>query len=202
MWILLPRFPTDYRRASRFLAWQHRRGVRHLMRCCQVKEQWKPYFNGCYEVSSRGRVRRLKPCRGARVGRDIARQDNGHGYLAVHLWSRNIRKRRYIHRIVAELFIGPCPIGKEVNHKDGNKSHNGAVNLEYVTRSENHLHAFRTGIRTPIHRVIIPASTIRKVRRLRKRGRTLRQIEDATGVSHSYCSRITNNLVRRKEKAK
>lgn len=46
-----------------------------------------------------------------------------------------------MHRLVAAAFIGPCPDGLEVNHKDGDKKNNRVENLEYVTHRENILHA-------------------------------------------------------------
>ena len=51
-----------------------------------------------------------------------------------------------VHAIVALAFIGPCPDGHEVNHKNFVKHDNRAENLEYVTRSENLLHRSSAGI--------------------------------------------------------
>lgn len=61
-----------------------------------------------------------------------------HEYKIVKLrFSRKIIWR-YVHRIVAETFIGPAPTPQhEVNHKDLNKLNNHVSNLEWVTRQEN-----------------------------------------------------------------
>jgi len=48
-----------------------------------------------------------------------------------------------VHRIVADAFMGPCPLNHEVNHKDLNKKNNLPGNLEYVTHKENLEHAVR-----------------------------------------------------------
>ena len=53
------------------------------------------------------------------------------------------RKRYYVHCLVAEKFLGPRPMGMDVNHKDGNKLNNRIENLEYATRSRNRLHYYR-----------------------------------------------------------
>lgn len=51
-----------------------------------------------------------------------------------------------IHKEYAKLFI-PNPDNKPfINHKDGNKLNNSLENLEWVTHSENVLHAYRTGL--------------------------------------------------------
>ena len=52
----------------------------------------------------------------------------------------------YVHRVVAELFV-PCdtPESLCVNHKDSNKTNQHPDNLEWVTYSENHTHAYANG---------------------------------------------------------
>lgn len=57
-------------------------------------------------------------------------------------------KRHYfnVHRLVAETFLENELNKREVNHKDGNKANNNVNNLEWVTSSENQLHAFKNGL--------------------------------------------------------
>ena len=56
-----------------------------------------------------------------------------------------------IHRLVALEFIynDDPDLKVEVNHKDGDKSNNTVNNLEWVTPSENTIHAFKTGLKQP-----------------------------------------------------
>lgn len=49
-----------------------------------------------------------------------------------------------IHRLVALAFLGEPPDGKpQVNHIDGDKKHNAAINLEWVSALENTTHAIK-----------------------------------------------------------
>lgn len=99
--------------------------------------EWQPCYDGDYSVSGCGRVRRDSPENGACVGRILKQSVSGKGYLAVNLHRNGRKFRQYVHRIVAETFLGPCPDGLEVHHRDGDKSNNAATNLEYVTHLEN-----------------------------------------------------------------
>lgn len=122
-----------------------------------VVESWRPVvgFDGLYEVSGHGRVRRVgKAARtgrgrggGARVGRVLKLQPVPGGYLKAQLWRNGVMTPRLAHVLVAAAFIGPCPDGQEVNHRDGVKSNNQADNLEYLTRPDNMRHAYRMGLR-------------------------------------------------------
>lgn len=61
------------------------------------------------------------------------------GYAKITLAKRNLQ---LVHRLVAEAFI-PNPLRlPQVNHKNGKRADNRVDNLEWVTASENVLHAF------------------------------------------------------------
>jgi len=51
--------------------------------------------------------------------------------------------------MLASAFIGPCPNGFDVNHKNGIKSDNRQENIEYVTKSQNMRHALALGLLIP-----------------------------------------------------
>lgn len=114
-----------------------------------MTEEWLAVEGWPYEVSNMGRVKRSKPARGTRRGRILKPATNTHGYLRVCLYLNGVCKTASIHRLVTEAFIGPCPDGRETNHKSGEKADNRLSNLEYVTRSENLIHAYRNGLRRP-----------------------------------------------------
>lgn len=105
-------------------------------------EVWKDVvdFEGLYEVSSLGRIRNTKT--GAIKAQCL--QSNKR-YIQVQLWKNNQHYGELVHRIVARAFI-PNPLNKpQVNHLDKNDQNNRADNLEWVTCSENHKHAFANG---------------------------------------------------------
>ena len=83
-----------------------------------------------------------------KVGSLMSPTCNGSGYLQLIYVNKGVRKKYYIHRLVAETFIGEIPDGHTVNHIDGDKRNNDVSNLEIVTRAENNLHAVEIGLRT------------------------------------------------------
>lgn len=71
------------------------------------------------------------------------------GYKQAHLYDGENVKTFSVHRLVATAFVLNTHSKPIVNHMDGNKLNNNYKNLEWCTRSENDLHAFRTGLRKP-----------------------------------------------------
>lgn len=115
-------------------------------------EIWKAVVGceGSYEVSNLGQVRslarcvrlvtrqagettRLVPPRILRPGRTWS------GHVSVALGRGNSKQ---VHRLVAEAFLGPCPDGCEVLHRNGIPSDNRVDNLRWGTRSENLIDVF------------------------------------------------------------
>src|SRR5262245_28162285 len=43
----------------------------------------------------------------------------------------------YVHRLVLEAFVGPCPPGQTACHNDGDTANNALGNLRWDTRTEN-----------------------------------------------------------------
>lgn len=121
-----------------------------------TKEIWKdiPGYKGIYQVSNLGRIKSLDKewimhNGGIRhkQGRILRTVRDGTGYGMVSLCMNSKQKIGRVHRLVAEAFI-PNPHNKpQVNHIDGNRLNNIESNLEWVTASENILHADRIGLR-------------------------------------------------------
>lgn len=105
-------------------------------------EEWKNIvgFND-YMISNYGRVKSLKR------GSNILLPDNRAGYYCVTLYDNNNRKKKkYIHRLVAEHFVKNKNNENDVvNHIDCDKHNNQYTNLEWVTASQNTLHAYENG---------------------------------------------------------
>lgn len=111
-----------------------------------MDEKWVSILDGLYEVSDLGRIRRAMPGRKTWVGRELKAHLIPNGYMQILPTINGKNRNMYVHRLVAEAFIGPCPDGHEVNHIDTNKTNNRADNLEYVTRKGNVQHAIAHGL--------------------------------------------------------
>lgn len=90
-------------------------------------------------------------------------------------------------------FVGECPPKLQVNHKDGQRSNNALSNLEYVTCSENHKHAYAVlGRKKTITkgekngRAKLNIAQVEEIRRMYARGGISQQkIADQYGVNQT-----------------
>jgi len=114
-------------------------------------EEWKDVkgYEGYYQVSNLGRVKSLE--RRSACGRYIIKKKFlkvrviNKKYKGIGLYKEGKLKLITIHRLIALNFIQnpenkPC-----VNHINGNKFDNNVSNLEWVTHSENTIHAYNSG---------------------------------------------------------
>lgn len=106
-------------------------------------ETWKDIegYEGYYQVSNLGNIKNTKTNYIIKLS-DI----NSVGYYRVTLYNP-VKKRFFVHRLVAYHFCDGYNENLVVNHKDGNKQNNKAENLEWVTHSDNDLHAYDKGLR-------------------------------------------------------
>lgn len=111
--------------------------------------EWKPIkgYEGLYEVSNDGRVRRLKFINGRHNFEKIkeCKQTlNTWGYMTVNLSKNGKGNTKRVHKLVANAFLGESDL--QIDHIDGNKQNNRLDNLEYVTPKENTNRAWKKGI--------------------------------------------------------
>ena len=80
--------------------------------------EWRPIadYEGFYEVSDVGEVRRIGAGRGARL-KTLKPRDRSGKYLTVNLCRNGTPRDFYIHELVATAFYGGRPPLHEVNHK-------------------------------------------------------------------------------------
>ncbi|QWY84286.1 HNH endonuclease [Gordonia phage Jalammah] len=70
-------------------------------------------------------------------GRDRKLWCTPDGHLKTSLRKNGDSRVSLIHRLVMGAFVGPCPEGMEVCHRNGIGTDNRLSNLRYGTRSEN-----------------------------------------------------------------
>ncbi len=148
-------------------------------------------YEGVYEISDQGRVRRLTFRN--RMGwyqyktPHILKASGKAGPYRQVCLSRDGRSiSRMIHLLVLEKFVGPCPPGREAAHRNGKAKDNRLSNLRWATKEENeadkvaHGTARSVGAANPNAK--LTESDVRKIRELRSRGWRLSTIGEHFGV--------------------
>lgn len=155
-------------------------------------ERWKEIsgLENKYQVSTLGRVRSIY-----RKKKFILLPGIMNGYLYFNLPDKKIRT---VHRMVAEYFIDNPKKLPIVNHKNGVKTDNRVVNLEWCTHVENMGHARKNGL----YGAKLSNAQVKKIRKIYKTDWnrfSMSELAKKYKVSKSYIWRIVNNERRMKE---
>ena len=153
-------------------------------------EKWKAIsIAPNYMVSDNGRVKRVVATKSGTYERILKPEKHTNNYRRVSLCLPDATVRRqYIHRLVAEHFIGPPPMGVfYACHKDGDPTNNAISNVYWGTPKQNVLDAQQHGTFRPL----VPQKgeahhhsrlTEDIVRRIRADNRTLNAIASDYGI--------------------
>ena len=114
---------------------------------------WTPIkgYEGLYDINKNGIIRSIHKRNFEKV---ISSRIDRAGYLTLRLSKKGHVATKLAHRLIAETFILNPDNKIFVNHKNGNKVDNRVENLEWVTHSENVLHAYKTGLCSLVSRQI------------------------------------------------
>lgn len=150
-------------------------------------------YGGQYWITTRGEVWCDHPFLKMKL------RPGSSGYLIVSTGKGDINAS--VHRLVAKAFI-PIPerlhlLGFDyssliVNHKDGNKHNNHMSNLEWVTASENAIHASQSGFTTKI-----PDDTLIKIFEMLSAGKRNQDISKELDIPLLTIDSIRKRTTRR-----
>lgn len=80
------------------------------------------------------------------TGKKLKARKNEDGYAVVTMGNKRIkRSTRFVHRIVAELFLSNPENYSDVDHLDNNRMNPNVKNLEWVPHEENIKRAYERG---------------------------------------------------------
>ena len=105
-----------------------------------IPEEWRDISNyeGLYQVSNYGRITSLEyQGKIRKTPLLMSPNSNGTGYLKLTLTKNKKKVTRYVHRLVANAFAlnpenHPC-----VDHINGNRGYNYAINLRFCSHRQN-----------------------------------------------------------------
>jgi hypothetical protein len=121
-------------------------------------EEWRPIANfSGYEVSNLGCVRSYRRKFGGIRQTPLLLKPQPHGkggHLAVSLPAANGQRKYFVHRLVLETFVGPCPEGMEGRHVGTNDVTNNCLsNLLWGTSEQNAADKKKHGTHTTGERI-------------------------------------------------
>jgi hypothetical protein len=142
-----------------------------------------PGYEGFYDVSDRGDVRRV----------DTGRLQRPYMHHSGYPWVSLGRARFQVHRLVLLAFVGPCPPGQQCRHLNGIRHDARLENLAWGTPLENAADKIRHGTQLYGERCHTAKLTNAQVAEIRKFHRDLiRALAAEHGVDVTAITRILN----------
>jgi hypothetical protein len=109
----------------------------------------------------------------------------------------NRKNFKFIHHVVLETFVGPCPHGYECAHLNGDATDNRVENLQWTTHKENSLHTVDHGSQLKgenHHAAKLTEQQVREIKLLIKnKTKSLRAIAREYNVSYQAIHKISQN---------
>jgi len=167
-----------------------------------MTETWKPIagYEGIYEVSDLGRVKRVAPSKHSYPGKILAGGLDQDGYRILLLYKLDGKRRMFKeHRLVAQAFIPNPDNFPQVNHKNTVKTDNRVENLEWCSSKHNINHAVDNGLWNPSkgeshHQSKLDERAVQEIRQLLSEGTSHSAIARMFGVQHSTIGDIHRGL--------
>lgn len=116
------------------------------------------------------------------------------GYLSVNLAKGGKKTVCRIHRLVLEVFVGPCPEGHVACHGDGDRANNDLANLRWDTPKANSDDALRHGTRAVGSRCKskLMEKDVLEIRRSRTEGESMGDLAVRFGVTRKNIEAIVH----------
>lgn len=122
-----------------------------------------------------------------------------YGYYKINIKKDAKTINKYVHRMVAEVFIENPLNLMIVNHKDGNKLNNLTDNLEWCTTQQNTKHSIESGLtnfkgsNNPNSK--ISSETVRSIKEKYSSGIRIKEISSEYGLLFGHVSKIVNGRI-------
>lgn len=165
-----------------------------------IKEIWKDCsYSKNYIVSNRGTVR--AKFRGIisgaktyfRSAHTLSPGKDKNGYFFVRLSHNNNIKQFYIHQLVAEAFIGPCPENRTVDHINRIKTDNRIENLRYATiKQQNDNRILNPAKGSKCNFSKLNENQVKEIRELYTDSNSINSLAKKYEVNRSTISKIIN----------
>lgn len=158
-----------------------------------MEEIWKDIkgYEGFFMVSNLGRVKRVPRISINKWSTETFLKEkilnptlSYKGYPTVTLRKEKNKDHKtfFVHRLVANHFLGNPENKQQINHIDGNKKNNKVDNLEFCTQSENIKHAYKIGL---INKKLKSQKFFKPITQYTLDGKAIRDWESITSTSET-----------------